>query len=103
MLFTPLDADCEKATIIVKATCALHNMLCTVHDNAYIPAGYADQPMVDGNVVDGFWRQENNLPALLARGRNHAAAASEVRTQYAAWFSAEGATEWQDQHINRLR
>lgn len=40
VLFTTIDANAEKATSIVKTCCVLHNMLCTVHDNVYIPAGF---------------------------------------------------------------
>lgn len=100
VLFTTLDADEEKATNIVKATVVLHNMLCTVHDKAYNPAGFADAPLNGGNVVQGIWRAGSEPVAVHTVPRGHAVAATNVRNRFAEWFSAEGRTEWQDDHIN---
>ena len=103
ILFTPLDANSEKAARIVRATCALHNMLCTLKDNIYIPPGYADAPLPGGNIADGFWRREHQLTDLAAVPRGHTQNASQVRLNYMNWFSNQGAVDWQDDHINRIR
>lgn len=99
---TAMDASPEKAAIIVKAACTLHNLLCTISDSCYIPAGYADQPLPNGEIINGFWRLENNLAGLQAIPRGHALAATRVRNRYAHWFSEEGATDWQDTFLNRI-
>ena len=104
VLFTTIDADAAKATSIVRACCVLHNMLLTVHDNVYLPAGFADNVLNDGNVAGGFWRaNRQNLEGMAATARRHVDAATAARNRYAEWFSAQGAVDWQDQHVNRRR
>ena len=104
VLFTTMDADAEKATLVVRACCVLHNMLCTLADEVYLPAGYADQVQRDGHVAAGFWRVDNqNLDGMVATARGHAVAATNARNRFAQWFSEEGAVEWQDRHVTRVR
>ena len=98
-----MDADAERATTVVKATCALHNMLRTLDDEVYLPQGYADQRLPGGAIVNGFWRGEQQLDGLAGRHRNHAVAAGNVRNAFAEWFSEQGQLDWRDQHINRVR
>lgn len=103
VLFTTMDADPEKATSIVRTCCVLHNMLMTVRDDVYVPPGFADNLLPDGNVVEGFWRNDQiNLGGLQPVARGHAATATTVRNHYAQWFSEEGAVTWQDRHITRI-
>ena len=78
-------------------------MLCSLNDNAYLPPGYADQLLPDGNIAQGFWRLEDNLVGMQAIPRGHAAAATTARNRFAQWFSEEGANEGQDNHINRIQ
>lgn len=103
VLFTPIDADDRKASCIVKACCALHNMLCTLNDHAYIPNGYVDQNLANGEIAPGFWRiNSDQLHGMQAIPRGHALAATNTRSRFARWCSEEGAVEWQDHHINRV-
>lgn len=103
ILFTPLDAAPEKATKLVYAACTLHNMLSSVNDTVYNPPGYADVLLPGGNIIDGFWRQNNQLAGMAAAApRRHTEAATDVRNRYKQWFSREGSMDWQDNHINRI-
>lgn len=77
-------------------------MLCTIGGPDYVPPGYADQLLPNGEVADGFWRVRDNLPDMRAVPRGHAVAATNSRDRLSRWFSEEGAIDWQDQYINRL-
>ena len=103
-LFTPVDAKPEKLMIVLHASCVLHNLLCTVSDNDYNPPGYADTHTPTGELVDGFWRTEQQVLSRLAihPARNHTVAAAGVRESLVNWCSAEGAREWQDRFILRV-
>lgn len=102
ILFIPLDASPDKAVKIVHATCVLHNMLCSVKDNIYNPPGYADVVLPGGIIVDGFWRQNNQLADMRAAlPRRHTESATYARNTYMEWCSKEGMVDWQDNHINR--
>ena len=104
VLFTTMDADAETASLVVRACCVLHNMLCTLADEVYLPAGYADQVQRDGHVAAGFWRVDNqNLDGMVATARGHAVAATNARNRFAQWFSEVGAVEWQGRHVTRVR
>lgn len=104
VLFTSMDADAEKATSIVRTCCVLHNMLCTLSDNAYVPPGFGDNVLPNGEVVGGVWRvNHQDLGRLAVAARGHAIAATDARNRMARWFSEEGAVDWQDALINRLR
>ena len=62
-------------------------MLCSLRDNAYLPPGYADQPLPDGHIAQGLWRFEQNLPNLQRAPRGHAVSAGNVRDMFASWCS----------------
>lgn len=105
IFFQPLQADENKAAILVKAACVLHNYLSYTNDNTYIPAGYADQRRENGEILLGGWRiagRATGMSAATGRYRNHPADASTVREQFAAYFSSEtGSRPWQDEQLMR--
>ena len=78
-------------------------MMCSISDAAYLPAGYADQPLPDGDIVEGFWRSERELVRMTALLRGHAVAATNVRNILADYFFDEGQVGWQDIILNRVR
>lgn len=103
-LYSPVDAQPERLTVLVNASCVLHNLLCSLSDATYIPHGYADI-VENGQIIDGFWRteQQQQLMNVVQRpARNHTQIASNNREKLADWCSAEGVRDWQDAYITRL-
>ena len=83
--------------------CVLHNFLCTLQDDSYLPRGYADVVGRDGAVREGFWRQEAVPPlnGLNTISRSVPGAAMEVRERMRDYFSGNGSVDWQLELINR--
>lgn len=99
----PILATREKATDLVKAMCALHNYLCTTQDANYVPAGYIDVVGRNGEVRNGFWRQEAVAPleGLDTVNKSVPGAAVEVRERLTEYFSGDGSLDWQLEYVNR--
>ena len=103
LLSRPIIASQSKATILVKAMCALHNYLSYRKDDTYIPVGYADHIGPDGLITDGFWRQaaRDPLDGLDVTSRSMTTAAIQLREQLTVYFAGNGSVDWQLQHIRR--
>ena len=99
----PMLASREKATLLVKAMCVLHNYLCTTKDGHYVPPGYADVVGRDGEVREGFWRQEaiEPLEGLNTVNRSVPGAAVEIRDRVREYLNGDGSLEWQLDYVNR--
>lgn len=100
-----MNADKEKATMIVKAMCVLHNYLRTACDTIYTPAGYCDYMTADGELADGSWRTEANqhLEGIApTTARNASQNAIDIRDYFQAYFNGVGSVPWQLRHV-RMR
>lgn len=94
----------DNATSVILACCVLHNLLREQRCNTYCPPGYADAMDINGQVVEGAWRNDDGT---VLRGinptahRNPPANATQVRETFMSYFNEEGALPWQAAHVNR--
>lgn len=101
----PIALSPEKADILVKTTCVLHNWLRKTSDG-YITRNSVDyEDFENGGIVEGMWRLENESQGLTdlpsaADSRNYSKNAAEVRNRLADWFMGDGAVPWQIKMIN---
>ena len=77
LLFRPIVADPEKAAILVRAMCVLHNYLRSVNDSDYTPPGFTDSVEANGDIREGFWRAAAPAP-VDAPGRGSRSISSEA-------------------------
>lgn len=94
----------EKAALLVKTMCVLHNYLRTTNDTRYFPAGYADNICQNGAVQEGFWRNAPcmNIDILNTYARRATAEATAIRNRFVQYFSSEhGSVPWQFNYIHR--
>ena len=95
-----IDLDPDIVVIIVRATLALHNLLCTKSAEFYSPSGFADEVALDGEMIDGTWRDEI-VPSIISpipprKNANKAKLdAVSVREGYADYFFGPGEVPWQ--------
>ena len=63
----------------------------------YIPYGFTDEISVDGEVIEGDWRNEEQLLPLQPQvsGNNCSIDASDVREKFADFFYGPGQVDWQ--------
>lgn len=99
----PLHMTPKHAESVILACCVLHNYMRKKSVATYTPPGFCDTVDTSGAIVDGSWRGETlpNAPTANTNQRNSTIAAIDVRNKFINYFSKEGATEWQLQHINR--
>lgn len=87
---------------MVHTACILHNFLLATKDQEYVPVGYGDAMLHNGDVVRGMWRDDIRLlGGEPLRGRNWAVSGTDTRLKFVNWFSNEGVRHWQDHHILR--
>lgn len=100
VLRKPMLLEPEKAEVVVMAVAHLHNFLrkSTSSVNIYTPNGSFDRE-VDGEIIEGNWRSENNnLTSLLSirnLPRRSALDVKELRDEIADYFINEGKVPWQ--------
>ena len=95
----------DHATSIILACCVLHNFLREQRCNDYCPPGFADGMDMNGQVVQGAWRNERidavMRPINPTAHRNPPATATQVRETFMAYFNDEGSLPWQVAYVNR--
>lgn len=90
----------DKATSVVMAALALHNLLRTKSSDSYTPKGYADE-IIGDDIIEGQWRHVNSnnsiIEALPPRkhGNNAKKSAEDVRDIFANHFYGPGQLPWQ--------
>lgn len=102
----------ERAVSYVKAICVLHNYLQLQDDERpagqrlYCPPGYVDTHNLDGSIIPGQWRSDNDGNAFLQRplttvpSNRYSTAAANVRQSFTSYFvSNEGAVSWQNKAV----
>lgn len=98
----PIAVGIAKVDGIVKAALALHNWLKMSSTVKYTPAGSFDtEDLNTRRIIPGSWRLQSietnglvNLQVNLG-SRNYTTSASNVRDEYAEYFSGHGAVPWQ--------
>ena len=58
--FNKLSIYLSKATKVVLACCALHNMLLCKSSRSYCPPGSMDYENENGDVITGLWRESGS-------------------------------------------
>lgn len=101
----PIALSPEKADILVKTACALHNWLRKTSDGYITRNSVDDEDFENGTVIEGMWRQEIQSQGLrdlrsAADSRNYSKKAAEIRNKLAEWFMGDGAVAWQMKMIN---
>ena len=89
--------DPAVVSIVVKASCALHNMHCTKSRESYAPQGYTDETPAEGTVIEGTWRNDTvELVALQTQNRenNTKRGAEIIRGNFTAYFYGPGQVSW---------
>jgi len=104
----PLIAHPDKAALITKATCCLHNYLqiknknMNPHDQFYCPPGFTDHEDSHGNLARGTWRSSVQISSGLQQlGRvsthNYGKEASGIREKFKEYFLTQhGQLPWQE-------
>eukprot|EP00794_Sanderia_malayensis_P003933 gene3933-biopygen2431 len=100
---TKINMHTDKATSVVLAALALHNLLRTKSSESYTPRGFADEIQGD-KVIDGQSSVENAsanmLPFPLRKdGNNNAKTAADLCGIFADNFHGPGQAPWQWKHI----
>lgn len=95
ILLKPIETNDDNADFIVKAVTALHNF-CIDESAAATMADAGD----DNN---GAWRVGGqpleSAPVRNGRGNRSKEEAQNMRRELIAYFSGEGAVEWQDEYL----
>lgn len=87
----------DRAKIIVRACCALHNLLLSKNKNLYTPKGTADEDKL-GTISPGSWRKEHNFSKILDLPKNkerYSKGAQENREIVCNFVNGEGSVPWQ--------
>ena len=95
---TTIQLPPDVVAVLVQASIALHNMLCTKSRESYNPPGFADEISPEGDVVLGKWREEPDelIPLQSQRaGNNTKKNAEKVREYLADFFIGPGQVGWQ--------
>ena len=98
-----LHMSTDHARSVILACCVLHNFLREKSCEDYCPPGLADAIDVNGRVVNGAWRAEQQVNRDIdgTNHRNPPVNATQTREAYMAYFNNEGALPWQVAHITR--
>lgn len=101
ILLKTINLSPEKATIIVRACCHLHNYLRRKKMDIFWQESFDTENILTGKVEPGSWRSENrNLTELqYVQSRNSPSTAKEIRDQFCHYFNTSGAVHWQDNMI----
>lgn len=103
VLRPPMLLEPEKAASICMTCTLLHNFLrkSKTSRNRYTPIGTFDTE-VNGQVIYGAWRKDNNMNSLTAlpkTPRKPSQEAKDIQKEFAQYFISNGAIEWQN-YIN---
>lgn len=91
---TTIIADVSLVESITQACVCLHNWLREKNTN-YISYGLVDQE-VNGQIIPGSWRQQNNgMQSLQPLNQNSTTVSKITRDRFSKYFSTEGSVEWQ--------
>lgn len=103
--------DEVKASKVVLAVCALHNMLMSQEKDLYAPLGSYDTETADGEIIPGAWRQDIADNSQVSDATNDTndttndlnetnSTPKEIREIFKNYFmSGEGAVHWQNKMI----
>nr|XP_039255205.1 uncharacterized protein LOC120332069 [Styela clava] len=96
----PMGVSPQKAELVVKAACRLHNY---VRRHTLIDAGEVDREDLEGNITRGSWRvhEDNSFLPLQRQGRRNSVAAAAVRDSLKNYIMVDGACPWQFQRVRR--
>ena len=91
VLLKPIYLNPEKAQLVVQAVVVLHNYLMENSPRTYAPPGTVDQEDKDGNVANGFWREEFDPTGTLFNisrqsSNHHSMSARDIRKEFAEYF-----------------
>ena len=67
VLHTMMRLSSDKATKVVLACCALHNMLISKFSRFYCPPGSIDYENENGDVITGSWRENGSSNSINAK------------------------------------
>ena len=92
-----IECNPDFVTLIVMATCILHNFLRQRGQADYTPPGSFDEEDDAGNVIPGRWREEVPIDSLPKDKRKNAAEyAKNLRNSLANYFNTKhGSVPWQ--------
>ena len=101
----PIIAKVEKAVLITRTACCLHNYLQTNKNDWRVNLLVDNE--TNGVLTPGSWRAEGAATNLTSIGqissKNSSNTAKEVRQVYTTYFnSAQGSLPWQAQVVNRI-
>ena len=90
----------DKATTVVLACCALHNMLLSKSSRSYCPPGSIDYENENGDVITGSWRENGSsnssnfrsMPKCKERSPKNA---EDMRDIICYYVNGPGAIPWQ--------
>ncbi|XP_077263980.1 uncharacterized protein LOC143898401 [Temnothorax americanus] len=106
LLRRPILAKVENAIKMVQAIVCLHNWLRRhdVERETYVRQELTDRLLADGNIEDGFWRNNvadyrsfTNIRCTHARA--HSLRAANIREEFCRYFNEEGEVAWQNVQI----
>lgn len=103
----PIAVGITKVDGIVKAALALHNWLKMSSGEKYTPTGSCDtEDLNTRRIIPGSWRTQSSKANGLVKlqvnlgSRNYTTLASNMRDEYAEYFSGHGAVPWQQNMIH---
>ncbi|XP_031329190.1 uncharacterized protein LOC116160192 [Photinus pyralis] len=102
VLRKPMLLEPHKAELVVMTCIYLHNFLRKSKSSAniYCAQGALDSE-VEGKVIPGAWRNDTEMLSLInikKVPRKSAKIPQEIREEFAAYFSSNGAIPWQNEH-----
>lgn len=106
ILRRPIIAKVSNATKMVQAIVCLHNWMRKqdVERENYVTQELAYWPLTDGNIENGFWREDvddncafRNIAST--QGRAYSLRAANIREEFCRYFNEEGEVGWQNVQI----
>lgn len=104
VLRKPMLLEPEKAKIVVMSIVSLHNFLrrSKTSRNIYTPRGSFDTELLDGAIIPGVWRNEEQSTSSFLPLRNiprrTKLSCQEARDEFAQYFMTNGAVSWQNNY-----
>lgn len=121
----PIIAHPDRVILFTQAAVALHNYLRTVESTVYCPPGFVDSEDACGNIIEGSWRNDEDVTGLQSVSRTgsnryvlmnkfslmvsctsliyrYSRTAAQTRQHFTDYFcSATGEVDWQYQYVRR--
>lgn len=104
VLRKPMLLEPEKAKYVVMAIVSLHNFLrrSKTSRNIYTPRGSFDTELLDGAIIPGVWRNEEQSTSSFLPLRNvprrTKLSCQKARDEFAQYFMTNGAVSWQNNY-----